>query len=51
MLFHRGRLLDHVHLRVADLEASRAFYAAVLESVGSGVGMEGQVFSWPTSSS
>lgn len=44
MLFHRGRLLDHVHLRVADLEASRAFYAAVLESVGSGVSMEGPGF-------
>jgi catechol 2,3-dioxygenase-like lactoylglutathione lyase family enzyme len=44
MLFHRGRLLDHVHLRVSDLEASRAFYSAVLESVGSGVSMEGPGF-------
>lgn len=26
----RGRLIDHVHLRVADLEASRRFYGAVL---------------------
>jgi len=32
--FHQGRLLDHVHLRVADLPASRRFYRAVLEAVG-----------------
>ena len=32
--FHVGRLLDHVHLRVADLEASRLFYRAVLDAVG-----------------
>ena len=32
--FHVGRLLDHVHLRVADLEASKRFYRAVLEAVG-----------------
>jgi catechol 2,3-dioxygenase-like lactoylglutathione lyase family enzyme len=31
---HAGRLLDHVHLRVSDLEASKRFYKAVLESVG-----------------
>jgi len=31
MEFHRGRLLDHVHLRVKDLERSRRFYEAVLE--------------------
>jgi catechol 2,3-dioxygenase-like lactoylglutathione lyase family enzyme len=29
--FHRGRLIDHVQLVVADYEASRRFYAAVLE--------------------
>lgn len=34
MEFHRGRLIDHVHLRVADLERSRAFYRAVLRSLG-----------------
>jgi catechol 2,3-dioxygenase-like lactoylglutathione lyase family enzyme len=34
MEFHQGRLLDHVHLRVADLEASKRFYRAVLEAVG-----------------
>jgi catechol 2,3-dioxygenase-like lactoylglutathione lyase family enzyme len=32
--YHAGRLLDHVHLRVADLEASKRFYRAVLEAVG-----------------
>jgi catechol 2,3-dioxygenase-like lactoylglutathione lyase family enzyme len=31
---HRGRLIDHVHQRVADLEASRRFYRAVLAAVG-----------------
>ena len=31
---HAGRLLDHVHLRVRDLEASRRFYAGALEPLG-----------------
>jgi catechol 2,3-dioxygenase-like lactoylglutathione lyase family enzyme len=31
MEFHRGRLFDHLHLRVKDLEASKRFYRAVLE--------------------
>jgi catechol 2,3-dioxygenase-like lactoylglutathione lyase family enzyme len=34
MQFHRGRLVDHIHLRVSDLEASRRFYRAVLEAIG-----------------
>ena len=34
MEFHQGRLLDHVHLRVADLEASKRFYREVLGAVG-----------------
>ena len=34
MEFHLGRLIDHVHLRVSDLEASRRFYQAVLKAVG-----------------
>jgi catechol 2,3-dioxygenase-like lactoylglutathione lyase family enzyme len=32
--FHRGRLLDHVHLRVRDLEQSRRFYEGALGSLG-----------------
>ena len=27
---HRVRLIDHIHLVVSDLEASRAFYTAIL---------------------
>jgi catechol 2,3-dioxygenase-like lactoylglutathione lyase family enzyme len=31
---HRGRLLDHLHLRVANLEASKRFYRAVFTALG-----------------
>jgi catechol 2,3-dioxygenase-like lactoylglutathione lyase family enzyme len=31
---HVGRLFDHVGIHVRDVEASRAFYAAVLEPLG-----------------
>jgi catechol 2,3-dioxygenase-like lactoylglutathione lyase family enzyme len=31
---HAGRLLDHVHLRVSDLDSSKRFYEAVLQAVG-----------------
>ena len=41
MRFYQGRLLDHVHIRVADIEASKAFYGAVLEAVGLGLTFEG----------
>jgi len=34
MEFHLGRLIDHVHLRVVDLEASKRFYLAVIASLG-----------------
>ena len=34
MEFHAGRLIDHIHLRVADLEKSRAFYRAALAALG-----------------
>jgi catechol 2,3-dioxygenase-like lactoylglutathione lyase family enzyme len=36
-----GRLLDHMHLRVADLDASKQFYRAALEAVGLGITEEG----------
>ena len=31
---HAGRLLDHVHVRVADLDASRHFYEGALAPLG-----------------
>lgn len=34
MEFHQGRLLDHVHLEVRDLERSKRFYTAVLKVLG-----------------
>ncbi|MCF7804618.1 MAG: VOC family protein [Candidatus Marinimicrobia bacterium] len=34
MQFHQGRLIDHVHIRVSDLERSKEFYRRVLRSVG-----------------
>ena len=36
MEFHRGRLLDHVQLRVKDLQASKRFYRAALAALGQG---------------
>ena len=34
MLHHKGRLIDHVHLRAADLEASKRFYREALAALG-----------------
>lgn len=34
MELHRGRLIDHIQLRCADLAASRRFYEAVLRVLG-----------------
>lgn len=34
MEIHRGRLFDHVHLRVADLDASKRFYRTVFAALG-----------------
>jgi catechol 2,3-dioxygenase-like lactoylglutathione lyase family enzyme len=39
--FHLGRLLDHVHIRVADLEVSKRFYRTVLRAVGRDLTWEG----------
>ena len=36
MEFHRGRLFDHVHLRVADVDASKRFYQAAFNALGLG---------------
>ena len=50
MEFHRGRLFDHVHLHVSDLEASKRFYRAVLASLGLPNVVEGTGLLMPTSS-
>jgi catechol 2,3-dioxygenase-like lactoylglutathione lyase family enzyme len=42
--FHLGRLIDHVHLRVADLEASKRFYRAALRALGRDITHEGPGF-------
>jgi len=34
MELHRGRLIDHIQLRCADLAASRRFYATALAVIG-----------------
>ena len=34
MQLHRGRLIDHIHLRTQNLPAMKRFYKAVLEAVG-----------------
>jgi len=36
MTIHRGRLFDHIHLRVKDLEKSKRFYRAVCDTLGLG---------------
>ena len=50
---HAGRLFDHVHLRVADLDASRRFYTAALGALGLEVRGTGSYFTsdelWVTS--
>ena len=34
MTYYQGRLINHIHLRVRDIERSKLFYQAVLESIG-----------------
>jgi catechol 2,3-dioxygenase-like lactoylglutathione lyase family enzyme len=34
MDIHRGRLIDHIHLRAHDLAASKRFYRGVRQSLG-----------------
>jgi catechol 2,3-dioxygenase-like lactoylglutathione lyase family enzyme len=34
---HLGRLIDHVHLRAKDLEATKRFYRAVLGALGKAI--------------
>ncbi len=42
--YHVGRLIDHVHIRVRDLEASKRFYRAVLGALGRDLGGGGDGF-------
>lgn len=34
MKLHRGRLIDHIHLRARDLDKTKRFYRAVLTAIG-----------------
>jgi catechol 2,3-dioxygenase-like lactoylglutathione lyase family enzyme len=34
MEHHLGRLIDHVHLLVADVDASKRFYRSIPEALG-----------------
>lgn len=42
----RGRLIDHLQLVVSNLERSKRFYQAVLETLGIPIGGEGPGFFW-----
>ncbi len=44
MEYHFGRLIDHVHLVVADLEASKRFYRTVLAPLGRTLSGEGDTY-------
>ena len=44
MEFHKGRLIDHVHLRVSDLDAGKRFYKAALTALGFSELLEGDHF-------
>lgn len=41
MTWHTGRLIDHIHLRARDFAATRAFYAAVLATLGRSIETSG----------
>ncbi|MDH5834270.1 VOC family protein [Luteimonas kalidii] len=43
---HRGRLIDHLHLVVRDVAASRRFYEAVLAALGIPMGGGGEDWFW-----
>ena len=46
MELHRGRLIDHLQLVVADLTASRAFYGAIFDVLGVPIGGEAEDYFW-----
>lgn len=43
---HRGRLIDHIQLVVADFDASKRFYRAVFEVLGVPIGGEAEDYIW-----
>jgi catechol 2,3-dioxygenase-like lactoylglutathione lyase family enzyme len=43
---HRGRLIDHIQLVARDLPASRAFYAAVFETLQIPIAGSGEDYFW-----
>jgi catechol 2,3-dioxygenase-like lactoylglutathione lyase family enzyme len=43
---HRGRLIDHIQLVVADIEASKRFYAAAFAALDVPMGGEGRDYFW-----
>ncbi len=46
MKSHKGRLIDHVVIRVKDLEASKRFYRAIFDALGIPFGTEGEGWFW-----
>jgi catechol 2,3-dioxygenase-like lactoylglutathione lyase family enzyme len=46
MQLYRGRLIDHLHLVVRDLAASRRFYGALLDVLGIPIGGEAPDYFW-----
>jgi lactoylglutathione lyase len=46
MELHRGRLIDHVHLVISDVERSKRFYLAALGALGIPLGGEGPDYFW-----
>lgn len=46
MELHRGRLIDHIHLVVRDIPASRRFYEAVLQVLDVPIGGVGDDYFW-----
>ena len=43
---HRGRLIDHIHLVVRDLPASRRFYEAVFKTLDVPIGGAEEEYFW-----
>ena len=43
---HRGRLIDHLHLVVSDVKASRTFYGALFDALGVPIGGEAEDYFW-----